>query len=160
MKKYLSRLIKSLFLELPVKGRSLSSLAGDLQNSGEKLKKRLTAAKDSPANRSRLRHIIGLERWGVARLKRAPELQAGSLAARDATFQDEHHSYKPAEEVSWDHLIETFAQTRQATVTAHEDLSSAASISVWHNDMGQLSVAAWSRYLRVHADLEAKRIRS
>ncbi|OQY47486.1 MAG: hypothetical protein B6242_05025 [Anaerolineaceae bacterium 4572_78] len=59
----------NLFLEKPAQKKSLAELADKLEKSGEKLDSHLTFAEDTPSHRRKIRHIIGIERWGQRRLQ-------------------------------------------------------------------------------------------
>ncbi len=53
----------------PARKLSLGELATRLEEAGKDLEFRYGAALDNPANREKLRHVVGMERWGQRRLE-------------------------------------------------------------------------------------------
>lgn len=151
-------------LERPAKRQGLARQVQGLQEAGKKLSARLGGAAGTPQEQEVLRHIIGLERWGGRRLRLATEFGDAGSGVRDlqAVFSDTHHAYKPLETASWVELQEKFAATRRETVELAQRLMAkpeAAEVRVPHNDLGELTVGAWLRYLQLHASFEGRKIR-
>ncbi len=141
-----------MFLEWPVRRRTVSQMGQTLAQSGASLEQQLAKLPDNTRNRQVLNHIIGIERWGQSRLR---------VALGQAFVQDEYNGYRPARETDWVTLRQQFAQTRATTVSLVRDLDKAnvAERKVLHNMYGDLSVKAWLRYLNIHANMECKKMR-
>lgn len=142
-----------LLIERPASWRTFGELAVRLERSQKKLAGKLANAADSPEAREKLRHIVGIERWGQRRLQ---------VALGEALPEDEHHPYKPSEDVDWQALQQAFHETRQQTLDIARTLETEAVAPdqrIPHNQLGPITLRGWLRYLRVHADLEARSIR-
>jgi hypothetical protein len=145
--------IAGLVLERPVRDLSLSQMVDRLESAGERLAQRLGAASDSPANRSQLRHMVGIERWGHRRL---------CAVFGEPLVLDEYDDYRPAANLSWDKMRAAFRAARAETVALTRRLEAEgvdSRLTAPHNQWGPLTVRGWLRYLDIHANLEAKRIR-
>ena len=59
-------------------------------------------------------------------------------------------------------MQDAFSETRQQTVAVVQQLgqTNVADVKVPHNQFGPLSVRSWLRYLEMHANLEAKKLKS
>jgi hypothetical protein len=144
--------ITNRFLEQPFKGLSADELAGRLDLNGRTLERTFAAARDSADNRALLSHITGIERWGQNRLQ----------AALDAALtMDEYDGYRPSREAGWAELQDAFRSTRQQTVALARQLEPAiaSGVKVPHNQFGALTMRSWLRYLDMHANLEAKKLK-
>ncbi|MGQ9549285.1 MAG: hypothetical protein ACUVSY_11715 [Roseiflexus sp.] len=142
-----------LLLERPAARQSISDWADTLAASGSKLKARIAARADTSANRRLLRHIIGLERWGQRRMR---------VALGEPFINDEMDGYQPPADLSLAELIDVFLNTRDETVHLARRLATDSRVEtsrVPHNQLGPLSIRGWLRYLDMHADLEARRLR-
>lgn len=142
-----------LMVKRPAGKLGLEALAAKLAESGRTLERRYGAATDSDANRERLRHIVGIERWGQRRL----EVLIGK-----EPVADEYDGYRPSANASWRDLKLAFANTRRATVALARDLAAqgvADERKVPHNTLGDLTAREWLYYLRLHADGESRRIK-
>ncbi|WP_261663067.1 DinB family protein [Deinococcus sp. Marseille-Q6407] len=140
-------------VEQPAEGQSFLSLEESLQSSGEQLAARAAKASDTERNRERLRHIIGIERWGRARVQ--------SAVLHRPWVMDEHHDYKPPKEMSMTELTEIFAEQRRRTAALAHSLHEQPprlNDKVMHNEFGPLSVRGWLRYLQLHAEMEGRRL--
>jgi hypothetical protein len=124
-----------------------------LQASGQKLQGRFGSCSDVPRNRQVLSHIIGIERWGQRRLR---------VALDDPFEMDEYNAYRPARETDWTTLQTMFAATRRETIRLIGLIERAgvADRRILHNMYGDLTVRGWLKYLLVHADAEAMKMRS
>lgn len=144
--------LTNLFLESPWKTLSLSQIGEQLERDGRILERTFAAAKTSDHNRRLLGHIAGIERWGQSRLR---------VALGAALTMDEYDGYRPAQDTTWVELQEAFKATRQKTVALVDQLdrADAARVKVPHNQFGPLTVRSWLRYLDIHANLEAKKLR-
>ena len=140
-------------IERPATGQSFLSLEQQLTASGERLTVRAMNASDTERNRELLRHIIGIERWGRARVQ--------SAVLHRPWVMDGHHDYKPPRDKSVKELAEIFAEQRRRTAalahTLHES-PPRLSDKVVHNGLGPLSVRGWLRYLQYHAELESRKL--
>ncbi len=148
----LTGIVANLRLERPASKTTLVEQAAKLQMMGLALAARYAAAADTPANRERLRHITGIERWGQSRLR---------VALGEPLMMDEYDDYRPPADLSWPDLQAAFEETRQATVALIEQLhkAGAAAVKTPHNQFGDLTVRGWLAYLNNHANLESKKIR-
>jgi len=144
--------ITNRFLERPFRNLSAEQMAERLELDGRTLERTFAAAKDNPHNRTLLSHISGIERWGQSRLQ---------VALGAPLLMDEYDSYRPAREASWAELQDAFRSTRQRTVVVARQLGPAveAGVQVPHNQFGPLMMRSWLRYLDMHANMEAKKLR-
>jgi hypothetical protein len=152
MKDTIKGWIFNLFIERPAKKLTLVEMAGKLDASGERLGQRLAQVSDSQKNRKKLRHAIGIERWGQRRLQ---------VALGEPLLTDEYDGYRPAPDLDWQGLQTKFQATRQETVALARQLEQAGAedVRVYHNGMGKLSTRGWLQYLNGHADMECKRLK-
>ena len=142
-------------LERPVLASSYAELAQRLERGGSELSGRFERAGESAGNRKVLRHIIGIERWGTARIER---MNAGESAAA----LDSHRSYKPPRDASWAELLADLQTTRAHTADLARRLEAsppAQGVTVPHNGLGDLTPKGWLRYLTLHANIESRRVR-
>lgn len=140
-------------VQLQIRNKSINDLISAAQADGQKVAAQVTNKPDTLKNRQQLRHIIGIERWGQSRLR---TFLGGPV------LSDEYDGYQPAETLDLAALSREFSATRAATVALAQELQQrgvAAKGRVEHNSMGPLSVAAWLRYLTMHASLEATRVK-
>ncbi len=136
-------------VERPVKKLTLAELATRLETSGQQTEQRIVVARDTPANRERVRHIVGIERWDQRRLR---------VALGEPPLTDEYDDYRPAPD--FDRQVEFRAARRETVALVHQiEEAGADVIQIRHNQIGDLSVRGWLRYLTLHADLESKRLR-
>lgn len=140
------------FLSRPFNGLSAEEIARRLEQSGRTLERTFAAAKDSPHNRALLSHITGIERWGQSRLQ---------VALGAPLVRDEYNGYRPPRDADWTALQAAFAATRTKTVAITQQLGAALDqpIAVLHNQFGPLRLRSWLRYLDMHANIEAKKLR-
>ena len=146
--------IAGLMVERPARNAGAERLAADLEASLDVLRARFAAAADPAKAALTLRHILGIERWGQQRLR---------VALGDAPFvRDGHQPYLPATDLDLAGLLRLLVQTRTETVALARRIaaSSRGDTRVEHNALGPLSAAGWLRYLRVHGDLEARRVKT
>jgi hypothetical protein len=144
--------IINLFLERPFRNLSAEQMAERLELDGRTLERTFVAVKDSEHNRQLLSHISGIERWGQSRLQ---------VALGAPLAMDEYDGYRPPREAGWAELQNAFHSTRQQTVALARQLGPAAEAGVHmpHNQFGPLTVRSWLRYLDIHANMEAKKLR-
>ena len=145
--------VSGLLLERPLKNKDMAAIAQEFDLAGSRLKRTFAAAKDNPDNRRLLSHIVGIERWGQSRLR---------VALGEPLTMDEYDDYRPPRESTWPALQDAFSETRQQTVAVVQALGKAnvADVKVPHNQFGPLSIRSWLRYLDMHANLEAKKLKS
>lgn len=142
-----------LFLEFPVRTKSLSDLIDIVETAGAQITERLNSIDDSDDNRKYLSHVIGIERWAERRLR---------VALGEPFIEEEYNGHRPSRETSWDDLRTQFAETRAATVATIQQLVSQnvdKSVRVKHNQFGEVSVRGWLRYIFFHGNFESKRIK-
>jgi len=144
--------ITNRFLERPFRNLPAEQMAERLELDGRTLERTFAAATDSPHNRQLLSHVSGIERWGQSRLQ---------VALGAPLALDEYDGYRPAREASWAELQDAFHSTRQQTVALARQLGPAveAGVHVPHNQFGLLTLRSWLRYLDIHANMEAKKLR-
>jgi hypothetical protein len=143
----LMQLIAKLFLENKI---PVAIHAQKLEASGAKVLERFDRAGDSDVARKTLVHIVAIERWGTNRLR--------VLAGEKTFVRDENHAYKPDINASWPALLEALRTTRADLIALAPKLEGKTA-KVAHNMMGELSAAAWLRYLESHANLESGRVK-
>jgi hypothetical protein len=134
-------------LERNAKNSSLDDLSQTLEKDGVTLTNKLSASADTPANRTAVGHVIGIERWGQNRLK---------TALGSPLVMDEYDGYRPDGNQAFDELSLLFAETRGDTLALIRQLKAAGvgDQQVLHNQMGNLTVKAWLGYLSTHANRE------
>lgn len=149
--------VQQFVVERLIEGRSakltLEELASTLQKSGEQIELKIAKARGTPANRAIVSHIVGIERWGQNRLL---------VLAGQPFAGDEHNGYAPSPALPWDALRESFARTRRGTVALVNILKLAdvgLAGTVAHNELGELSLRGWLRYLNDHALIEGRKLR-
>ncbi len=141
-----------LYFERPGRKRSFDELAQELDRSSTQIVERLAGVSPRPVDHTRLRHIIGIERWGQRRLR---------VFLGEPFVMDGHHPYKPAETLDWPVLLDVFKETRAQTLAMIDALSEPnpeGVALVAHNEFGGFSTKGWLHYLHGHAEGEAKRI--
>lgn len=100
--------LSQLSLEFPVRNKNISELASLLETSGGEIIDRLSAAQtDSASNQEKMRHIIGIERWGQQRLR-------GFLGNKPPV--DEHDAYLPKPGADLAELLSLFKEARAKTI--------------------------------------------
>lgn len=140
-------------LDPPARRPPLPAFHARLAASGAKLDRRLESLPDRPANRRRLSHIVGIERWGQRRLR---------AALGEPLLGDEYDSYRPPSTCTWAELRTEFSATRRLTldlITALDPAEPSTGLKIPHNGFGPLTVRAWLRYLDLHANIEAMKLK-
>lgn len=149
----LLNIVKKVLIEGPAKKKTADEWITQLEHNGHALFTRLGGIANSAFNRTRLRHIIGIERWGQNRLR--------ALSGQPFT-QDEYDGYQPAESIDWNDLREAWRNTRSETVSLARQLVKSGARedgAVVHNGFGPLTLRGWLVYLDNHAERESKLIR-
>ena len=145
-------LIAGFVFERPAKTLTLAQLAANLGTTGQRIEQGMASADDTPANREKARHVIGIERWGQSRLQ---------IALGEQLVMDEYDGYRPSPDLDLRSLQAEFHAARQDTIALAQKIEEAGAGDrlVLHNDFGDLSVRGWLQYLGGHASLESKRIK-
>lgn len=133
--------------------KSLAALIQSANESGEQIESHLTGKPDTPKNRQQIRHVIGIERWGQRRLR---------TILGEPSIQDEYDGYQPDEKLDLRDLQAEFKKTRSETLAIIEAIQQtgvAESATANHNDMGDVSLKLWVRYLTMHANFESRRVK-
>ncbi|AWN22385.1 DNA-binding protein [Deinococcus irradiatisoli] len=144
-------LVAGAVLEAPARRRRYAELRRGLNETGLRLEKRLAGADDTEANREVVRHIIGIERWGQARLE--------ELLGADPVLGG-HRPYRPADDLGLAQLRGLAALTRAQTGDLARRLEAQAPVGrAKHDGLGPLSARAWLRYLTLHAEIEGRRLK-
>jgi hypothetical protein len=139
-----------MMFERPVRSQSVVDLASTLSSSGDEVRERIAGKEGTPANVARLRHIIGIERWGQRRLR---------VFLGDPLEPGGHHPHKPTD-TDWSALQTELASTRADTVALAGQLATTdLSRTVPHDQFGPLTVRGWLAYLQRHARMESKLMR-
>jgi hypothetical protein len=140
-----------LFFDGPALKQTLGEHAGTLRRSGDELVARLSASSGDSAQAAKLRHVIGIERWGQARLR---------VLLGEPFIAGGHRPYLPSADTGWDQLVRDFAAMRAETVAIAERLAAAPSTrTVSHDQFGELTAHGWLRYLDGHAARELRGVR-
>ena len=153
VKDTLLRAVGRFFFERPGSKLSFDELAQELETTSTQMLERLAGVSPQPKDHTRLRHIIGIERWGQRRLH---------VFLGEPFVMDGHHPYKPDESLDWPALLDAFKETRAQTLAMIDPLSqadTAGTASVEHNEFGAFSARGWLKYLSGHATSEAKQIK-
>lgn len=136
------------------RGRSLADLADLLEASWEPIERRLNDARDTPANREAINHLVGIERWGQARIR---------VALGEPFDPNGHRGYRLPDEATLDELRRALRETRKDTIALARELDRRgveASTTVRHDDLGPLTPGEWLGYLEDHGTRERFRIRT
>ncbi len=152
-KSTLLEFVGKIFFERPGSKRSFDELAQELESSGAQIEERLAGFSPAPKDRERMRHIIGIERWGQRRLR---------VFLGEPFVMDGHHPYKPDETLDWPALLDAFKETRAQTLAMIDTLAASnpeSSDPVAHNEFGKFSARGWLKYIEGHARSEAKSIK-
>jgi len=151
LKETLIQFVGKMYFDRGGQKRTYAALSEALTKSGGIITTRLPNVPPTPTHMERLRHIIGIERWGQRRLQ---------VFLGEPFMLDGHKPYKPAEDLSWQALLDAFKETRAETLALAERLSGADPAStVEHNQFGPFHAKGWLRYLNTHAWTEAKAIK-
>lgn len=152
LKGWQDRLARRL-LARPVPHRRYEDLADDLDRAGRRLRRRIDRAGNVEVSARKLRHIIGIERWGQRRLR----------VFLGAPYEwDEHHPHQPAEGTPWPELARQFDETRATTVALARALARHPhdpEATVEHNEFGGFTARGWLRYVTMHGEVESTRLR-
>jgi hypothetical protein len=149
----IARVILRILAERSARNLTLDELANRLQRSGGKVARRMRTASDRDWNREAAAHITGIERWGQHRLE---------TALGKPLIMDEYDSYRPDSSRAMSELVAAFEATRAETLALVRRLQQASvspTMTVAHNELGDLSVRGWLAYLNSHASRESIRIR-
>jgi len=139
--------------QFQVRNKSIEDLIASAEAAGKTIIARTADKPDTPPNRQVLRHIIGIERWGQRRLK---------TLVGEPPIQDEYDGYQPADTLDFNALRTTFEQTRAETIAVVREIQKrgiTTKTTARHNDMGDLPVANWLRYLTMHANFETRQFK-
>jgi hypothetical protein len=149
----IARTFAYILVERPARRAGPAALADGLASSGAALEARFRAAAADPKAPRQLRHVIAIERWGQARLRTA----LGDVPF----FRDASGAYRPPDDAPYDRLLDDLRAARSVSVELARRVVAEGKEDavVEHDSLGPLTAAGWLRYLRVHADLEAKRVK-
>lgn len=105
---WLQEAMGHLSLEFLVRNKAISELTAELEVSGKEIIQRISHAQvGSEVNQAKMRHIIGIERWGQSRLR-------GFLGG--TPVDDEYDDYCPDIGPDLAELIELFKEARTKNV--------------------------------------------
>ncbi len=135
------------------RGVTLEQAAVNLEKSRDELRPRIMNATDTPGNREALNHWIGIERWSQNRLR----------VAQGAPFvEDRYRGYRMAEGSSLTDLQAQFFAVRDDSIGMAHELARtgvAPTLTIKHNDLGELTVVEWLTYMEDHPRREIIRLR-
>lgn len=146
----LRKIVTHFFLERPVRNKSYAELGYILEASGDNIAQQISQVQDSDKNRTRLRHIIGIEQWAQSRLR---------VALGNEFVQDEYDGYAPDESATWQQLKAQLASTRAVTIGLTNELiiqNVPTVLKIKHNTFGAVSPRGWLRYIDFHSRQESK----
>jgi hypothetical protein len=151
LKESISHFAGRVYFDKPALKLSLAEHAEALRRSGEDIRVRLARAEGTGKQRAMLRHVIGIERWGLARLR---------VLLGDPFASAGHRVHLPPESATWSELVSQFGEVRGETVAVAERLAAEkVTGSVNHNQFGELSAHGWLRYLNGHAIRELRKLK-
>lgn len=153
MATFTGRLFRMLMVDRSAKSKDIGMLYGQLESSKQVVLDILRSAANTPPNREQLAHVIGIERWGQARLR---------VALGQPFEMDEYDAYRPVVNGSLDALRSEFIETRDVTLGIAKQLlekPSVVSKIIEHNDMGQMTVRSWLQYLDMHGTYELRNVK-
>ena len=137
-------------LERPARSSSYDQLITALETNGQALLRRFQTKADTPKNRQKLGHIIGIERWVQRRLQTALGLPF---------LNDEHDGYCPDADEDFPTLWRSFQATRQESILLARRIQAAGmskATRIRHNQFGEIAIDAWLRYIAMHGSTESK----
>jgi hypothetical protein len=145
------RWIVNKYLEWSTRKLTLDEIAEHLLRVGEKMAEHYAGLPEGDENRQKLRHVIGIERWGQRRLR---------VALGEPYKWDKYNEYQPSEDLDWKELIDTFQNVRCETAALAKAISEQgdAHIYIRHNQFGDFSVRSWFRYLDMHTSMESVKL--
>ncbi|MFM7679694.1 MAG: DinB family protein [Roseiflexaceae bacterium] len=144
--------IAGFVFERPVRRLSADQIRQRLSNGVTTVVAAMRAASDTHTHQRVATHIIGIERWGQARLR--------ELLTRTHTSEEYDH-YRPAV-ASMTHLADLMTNTRAETIAVFDQLCAAGITTTQvahHNMFGAMTLAGWLQYLNAHASLESRKLR-
>ncbi len=149
----ITKIVATVLLERPARKYDYAGWAQQLTDSGQAIAANLNNSAETDKNRQLLRHIIGIEIWAQHRLR---------VALGEPFKQEEYTAYAPDQSASWDDLRAQFVAVRADSVALAEELAEQnvpLTTTVMHNQMGNLTVRGWLRYIYFHASFELRRIK-
>jgi hypothetical protein len=148
------RFIAGFMIERPARNAGAQRLIAALEASLATLTPRYAAAADPVRAAATLTHLIGIERWGQQRLR---------VALGEATFvRDGHRDYLPPDDLAYPALRDLLPVVRGETIRLARAIATrnVGETRVEHNSLGPITAAGWLHYLRLHGDLESRRVRT
>ena len=135
----------------PARSTTMNELITRLQQNGGTISQTMHAAPDIPKNRKQIAHIVGIERWGLNRMRTAFGEKMG---------HEEYDAYRPNNGLTTEQMAQAFDETRTETIALAEQIETEnkAEAIAPHNDMGDISLKAWLFYLDQHAMRELGRV--
>lgn len=141
-----------LFFERPAQGKNFAQLHAALERSGREIESRLDGKTASAGNVETIRHVVGIERWAQARLRKALEGQRIEL--------DRYAPYRPDDVQDWPGLQAAFRETRAATLElARAFEGHGGNPNVPHNQNPNFSAKGMLGYMQSHAHFESRKLR-
>ncbi len=147
------KLLIPVFVENPAQKQSFAQLTLRLEKTQTEITSRIRGVQTQnlEKHRATIRHIIGIERWGTARLK---------VALGEPFKRDGQKDYHPSPNSNFTQLLEDFNNTRLETLRVAKLVEQQnPNAKIEHNGFGPLSVKGWLGYLNIHAEMESKKLR-
>jgi hypothetical protein len=141
------------FLRRPARRRTVAEHLAALDKGGGALIKRARRAAPSDQNRTWLRHIIGIERWGQRRL---------ATILGEPAVDDQYDGYQPDATLDWAALRQELSRTRLETIALGRKIDERGigdDRTARHNDLGAMNAREWLQYLNTHSRVEGLRLR-
>lgn len=134
--------------ERDARGKRLPELATMVEDAWPAIESHLTGKPDTAMNREAIAHAVGIERWAQSRLR---------VGLGEPFRQDTYHGYRPSLEDGVTALEAAMKQTRIDTVALVHELDANGidpTMTVPHNDLGDMTLGAWIVYVKQHASRE------
>lgn len=143
--------VAHLVFERPAQSLTSAHMQQRLTTGGDAVVAAMRHTSDTPAHQAIATHIIGIERWGQARLRDA--------LTHTSTVEAYDH-YRPAS-APMAQLAALMHATRADTCALAVQLADPANNAAHtaqHNTFGALSIAGWLQYLHRHSIMESRKL--
>jgi hypothetical protein len=131
---------------------SYADAVSQLEDSGQRISAAMRTAAATPHNVSVARHIIGIERWSLVRMRE----YVGAMP-----FTEEYDHYQPDAHLGLTAIADEMDIVRAEVIALTKQLMhhDPGNTTVNHNDLGPLSARGWLYYVLLHANFESKKLR-
>jgi len=141
------------YIKRRARGLTLEQVAVNLGTSRDELLPRIMRATDTPGNREALNHWVGIERWSQSRLR---------VALGAPLVENRYAGYRMPAASTLTELQAGFTRARGESIQLAREFARLGvdpTISVRHNDLGDLSVTEWFTYIEDHPRRESFRLK-